>query len=123
MYELILSSTGCPLCWNCMNISRLPGRPGSQAWKYQNQSLTIHKPFPKETSMSDQKRPQLAPEVLDPPSTQSTGSKAGTDKDLPSLAADATVLSTEKVHEPKMMAVALPIVEMSPSASISSMDV
>src|SRR5215467_15763080 len=114
MYELILSSTGCPLCWNCMNISRLPGRPGSQAWKYQKQSLTIHKPFRKEIPMSDQKRPQLAPEVLDSPSTQSTGSKAGTDKDLRSFAADATLLSTEQVNEPKLRAVARPIVEMSP---------
>ncbi len=38
--------------------------------------------------MSDQKRPQLAPEVLDQPSTQSTGSKTGTDKELRSFTAD-----------------------------------
>jgi hypothetical protein len=72
--------------------------------------------------MSDQKRPQFAPEVLDPPSTQSTGSKAGTDKELRSFAADTTLVSTEQVHEPKAKAVSRPIVEVSPNAGISPVD-
>src|SRR6185312_12701917 len=70
--------------------------------------------------MSDQKRPQLAPEVLDPPSTQSTGS---TDKELRSFTADTTLVSTEQVQEPKPKAVARPIVEVSPNASIFPLDV
>jgi hypothetical protein len=72
--------------------------------------------------MSDKKRPQLAPEVLDSPSTQSTGNNAGTDKELRSFTADATLVSTEQVHEPKPKAIARPIVEVSPNANISPMD-
>ena len=72
--------------------------------------------------MSDQKRPQLAPEVLDQPSTQSAGTKAGTDKELRSFIADTTQVSTEQVREPKPKAVARPIVEVSPNASISPVD-
>jgi hypothetical protein len=71
--------------------------------------------------MSDHKRPQLAPEVLDQPSTKSTGSKAGTDKER-SFAADNTLVSTEQVHQPKPKAVARPIVEVSPNANISPVD-
>src|SRR5690242_8977517 len=66
--------------------------------------------------MSDHKRPQLAPEVLDPPSTKST------DKELRSFAADTTLVSTEQVHEPKPKAATRPIVEVSPNASISPVD-
>lgn len=72
--------------------------------------------------MSDPKRPQLAPEVLDQPSTQSTGSNAGTDNELRSYTADTTLVSTEQVHQPKPTAVARPIVEVSPNASISPVD-
>ena len=72
--------------------------------------------------MSDPKRPQLAPEVLDQPSTQSTGSKAGTDNELRSYTPDTTLVSTEQVHQPKPKAVARPIVEVSPNASISPVD-
>src|SRR4029077_10149509 len=72
--------------------------------------------------MSDQKRPQLAPEVLDQPSTQSAGTKAGTDKELRSYTADTTLVGTEQVHQPKPKAVARPIVEVSPNASISPVD-
>ena len=72
--------------------------------------------------MSDQKRPQLAPEVLDQPSTQSAETKAGTDKELRSYTADSTLVNTEQVHQPKPKAVARPIVEVSPNASISPVD-
>jgi hypothetical protein len=72
--------------------------------------------------MSDPKRPQLAPEVLDQPSTQSTGSNAATDKELRSYTADTTLVATEQVHQPKPKAVARPIVEVSPNASISPVD-
>src|SRR5215469_16632552 len=74
--------------------------------------------------MSDQKRPQLAPEVLDPPSTQATGTKAGTDKELRSYAANTTLVSTEQVGEPKPKAIGpRPIVEVSPNADIRPVDV
>ena len=73
--------------------------------------------------MSNQTRPQLAPEVLDQPLTQSAGTKANTnktDKDVNqrSFAADITVEGSAAVREPLPKPVARPIVEVHPGAEL-----
>jgi hypothetical protein len=64
--------------------------------------------------MSDQKRPQLAPEVLEPSSTESAGTNTNQGKEPRSFTADITAASTEQVREPLPKAATRPIVEISP---------
>jgi len=70
-----------------------------------------------------EKRPQLAPEVLEQPSTQSAGSKASKEKELRSFTTDATAGSTEQVQPPVPKSVARPIVEVGPLAAEETLHV
>ena len=62
--------------------------------------------------MSDQKRPQLAPEVLEPTSTESAGTNANQGKEPRSFTVDTTVGSTEQVSVPLSKASTRPAVEV-----------
>ena len=65
--------------------------------------------------MSDRNRPQLAPEVLEDPSTESDQHRAA---EAPRrFVPDTTLVSTEQRPLPK--AVTRPIVEVSPSAAVA----
>src|SRR5205807_979396 len=63
--------------------------------------------------MSESKRPQLAPEVIEEPSTGET--RANHNKEPRSFTPDTTLVSTEQVHLSK--AVSRPIVEVSQDIS------
>ncbi len=71
--------------------------------------------------MSDRKRPQLAPEVLEHPSTQSvTGIKPDKEKEPRSFTTDNMGASTEQVRQPLPKAVVRPIVEIAPPPTASA---